>query len=112
MKQAKEQTFSELIRGDQPVLADFYANWCEPCKMMNPILKDLKKRMGDQITIIKINAEKNAAASIKYQVKGIPTLILFKNGKVLWQKAGVIQAPQLQAVISQKLHNPEMASNA
>ena len=105
MNQIKEQTFSELIHGDQPVLADFYTNWCEPCKLMNPILKELKREMGDQLTIIKINAEKNATAAIRYQVRGVPTLILYKNGKVLWQKAGVVQAPQLQAVINKKLES-------
>lgn len=103
MNKTKEQTFTELICGEKPVLADFYTNWCEPCKMMNPILKKLKKEMGDQITIIKIDAEKNATAAIKYQVRGVPTLILYKDGNVLWQKAGVVQAPQLKAVINQKL---------
>lgn len=103
----KDSSFSELIKGEKPVLVDFYTDWCSPCKMMNPILKDLKKKMGDRIHIIKIDAEKNAAAAIKYNVRGVPTLILFKNGKVLWQQAGVVQANQLQNIIIQKLEKWE-----
>ena len=100
---AKSSSFSELIKGDTPVLVDFYADWCQPCKMMNPILKDLKNKMGDQITIIKIDAEKNAAAAIKYQVRGVPTLILFHRGQLLWQQSGVVQAGQLESIITEKL---------
>lgn len=99
---AKESSFSELIKGNKPVLVEFYADWCAPCKMMNPILKELKKTMGERIHIIKVDAEKNAAAAIKYNVRGIPTLILFKNGTILWQQAGVVQATQLQNIITQK----------
>ena len=73
------KSFSELIKGDTPVLVDFYADWCMPCKMMTPILQEVKSRMGDALQIIKIDAEKNPAASIQYQVRGIPTLILFKK---------------------------------
>jgi thioredoxin 1 len=105
MDKAKETktSFSEIINGDKPVLVDFYADWCGPCKMMNPILKELKKKMGDQINIIKVDAEKNADAAIKYNVRGVPTLILFKNGQILWQQSGVVQAHQLQSIINQKL---------
>lgn len=101
--QTTTTSFNELINGDIPVLADFYADWCGPCKMMNPILKNLKKKMGDSINIIKIDAEKNADAAIRYQVRGVPTLILFKNGRILWQQAGVVQLPQLESIINQKL---------
>lgn len=100
---AKNQTFSELIKGETPVLVDFYADWCGPCKMMTPILKKLKKRMGDQINIIKIDAEKNAAAAIRYQVRGVPTLILFQNGNILWQQSGVVQEKQLYSIIMDKI---------
>lgn len=99
----KPQTFSEMINSDTPVLVDFYTEWCGPCKMMSPILKDLKKEMGERLNIIKIDAEKNADAAIKYQVRGVPTLILFRNGRVLWQQSGVVQQPQLKAIINQKL---------
>lgn len=103
------KSFSDLINGDTPVLVDFYADWCMPCKMMTPILQEVKSRMGDRIQIVKIDAEKNPAASIHYQVRGIPTLILFKNGHILWQQAGVVQAGQLEAIINQKIEQYEHA---
>jgi len=99
----KSKSFSEIIKGDTPVLVDFYADWCAPCKMMPPILKELKQKMGDSIHILKIDTEKNPDVAIRYNVRGIPNLILFKNGAVLWQQAGVIQAQQLQQIIEQKL---------
>lgn len=99
----KGSSFSEVVKSEKPVLVDFYADWCGPCKMMNPILKDVKKKMGDKINIIKIDVDKNTAAATKYNVRGVPTLILFKEGKILWQQAGVVQANQLQAIINQKL---------
>ena len=99
----KKTTFNDIINGEKPVLVDFYADWCGPCKMMNPILKDLKKSMGDAINIIKVDAEKNADAAIKYNVRGVPTLILFKNGQILWQQSGVVQAKQLEQIINQKV---------
>ena len=95
--------FEELIKGDVPVLVDFYTDWCGPCKLMNPILKELKAKMGDKINIIKIDAEKNADATIRYQVRGVPTLILFYQGNVLWQQAGVVQAKQLETIINQQV---------
>jgi len=100
--ETKQMKFSEIIQGDTPVLVDFYADWCGPCKMMGPILQDLKRRLGDAINIIKIDAEKNPSAAMKYQVRGVPSLILFKNGKILWQQSGVVQAPQLEQIIKQK----------
>ena len=93
----------KLINGDTPVLVDFYTDWCSACKVMDPILKELKSIMGDSIQVIKIDAEKNAAASIKYQVRGVPSLILFYQGHILWQQAGVVQAKQLQSIIEQKV---------
>lgn len=104
-KKSKTPTsFTEVINADTPVLVDFYTDWCGPCKMMTPILKDLKKEMGSKINIIKVDAEKNADAAIKYQVRGVPTLILFKNGRILWQQSGVVQLPQLKSIINQKLN--------
>ncbi len=99
----KKTTFNDIINGEKPVVVDFYADWCGPCKMMNPILKDLKKSMGDAINIIKVDAEKNADAAIKYNVRGVPTLILFKDGQLLWQQSGVVQAKQLEQIINQKI---------
>lgn len=103
----KKKRFSEIIKGDTPVLVDFYADWCAPCKMMPPILKEVKSRLGGSINILKIDTEKNPAAAIKYQVRSIPTLILFKNGQVIWQQAGVVQANQLESIIKQKLSEHE-----
>jgi len=97
----KTTTFSELIKGETPVLVDFYADWCGPCKMMKPILKDLKKKVGDDVTIIKIDVDRNEEAAVKYQIRGVPTLMLFKGGEVKWRQAGVVQANQLKSVIDQ-----------
>lgn len=102
---SKTGSFSEIISGDTPVLVDFYTDWCGPCKMMNPILKNLKKEMGDKLNIIKVDAEKNADAAIKYQVRGVPTLILFHKGRILWQQSGVVQLPQLKSIINQKIND-------
>ncbi len=99
----KTMTFSEVINSDIPVLVDFYADWCGPCKMMSPILKKLKNEMGDKLNIIKIDTEKNADAAIKYQVRGVPTLILFHKGKTLWRQSGVVQLHQLKRIIDQLL---------
>ncbi len=105
----KKKPFSEVIRGETPVLVDFYADWCAPCRMMPPILKELKQNMGNSLNIIKIDTEKNPDVAIRYQVRGIPNLILFKEGNVLWQQAGVIPAQQLQAIITQKLAEYEQS---
>ena len=103
----RQHTFTDIINGQTPVLVDFYADWCGPCKMMAPVLKDLKSRMGDAIYIIKIDTERNPAAAIKYQVRGVPTLILFKEGRILWQQAGVMRASQLEEIIHGKLKEHE-----
>lgn len=101
--ETKPKSFNEIINDDTPVLVDFYADWCAPCKMMTPILQQLKSAMGDELNIIKIDTERNPDVAIKYQVRGIPNLILFKKGQLLWQQAGVVQMPQLQQIIQQKL---------
>ncbi|MDG5765873.1 thioredoxin [Balneolales bacterium ANBcel1] len=108
----KDKRFSEVIRGETPVLVDFYADWCAPCRMMPPILKELKKRMGDSLHILKIDTEKNADLAIRYQVRGIPTLLLFKEGRVIWQQSGVMQAPQLEEVIRRELEDYETKMGA
>jgi len=96
-------TFTDIIHGDIPVLVDFYADWCGPCKLMPPILKEVKKHLGDKIMIIKINVDRNQAAANKYQVRGVPTMILFKKGEILWRQSGVVPANQLRSVIMSKI---------
>ena len=102
----KAKTFQELIDGDQAVLVDFFATWCGPCKMMQPILEQTAKQLGDKVKILKVDVDKNQLAASKFQVRGVPTLILFQKGKILWRESGVVPAHQLvntlQANIAEK----------
>lgn len=100
---AKAKTFQELIDGDQPVLVDFFATWCGPCKMMQPILEDTSKQLGGKIKIVKVDVDKNQLAASKFQVRGVPTLILFQKGKILWRESGVVPAHQLKQVIENNI---------
>ena len=97
-------TFQELIKGEVPVLVDFHADWCAPCKIMNPILKNIKKKFGNQLKIIKINVDNNQQVSNKFQVKGIPTFILFKNSEILWKQSGVINESSFIEIIKTKIN--------
>lgn len=87
--------FQELISGTTPVLVDFYATWCGPCKLMPPILEEVKQALGNQVHIIKIDVDRNPTVAQAYQIQGVPTLMLFKEGKTLWRQSGVVHAPQL-----------------
>lgn len=100
---ANTKSFTELINGDQPVLVDFYATWCGPCKMMQPILQETAEKAGQRVKIVKVDVDKNPAAAQKFQVRGVPTLILFQKGKTLWRKSGVVPAHELISVINREI---------
>ncbi|MFC6876711.1 thioredoxin [Flavobacterium myungsuense] len=90
-----ENKFYTLINDDKPVLVDFYANWCGPCQMLSPVLKQVKDNLGERITILKIDTDKNHELASKYNVRGVPTMILFKNGKQLWRQSGLLTKEQI-----------------
>ena len=96
-----QSKFGELIKSETPTFVDFSAEWCGPCKMMTPILEDLKSKVGDKVKIVKIDVDKNPGVAQTYQVQSVPTLILFKNGNTLWRQSGVMTAEQLKKIIDQ-----------
>ena len=93
--------FNDLINSDQPVLVDFFAEWCGPCKTMAPILKEVASQVKGKARIIKVDIDKNPAAASVYGVRSVPTLILFKKGKIIWQQPGVVDTTQLTGIISE-----------
>lgn len=94
-----KSNFSEIIKDEKPVLVDFFATWCGPCKMLGPILDDVKKELGEDVKIVKIDVDKNETLASKYQVRGVPTLILFKNGEQKWRQSGVLQKTEIVELI-------------
>ena len=99
----QKQTFSEIIHGEKPVLVDFYADWCGPCKMMTPVIEAFSKEAGDKIRILKVDVDRNPLAASSYQVHSIPTMMLFKNGNVLWRQAGFVPGHILRQAVDPHL---------
>ena len=95
--------FSQLINGDKPVLVDFSAEWCGPCKMMPPILKEVKDHLGDKVTIIKIDIDKSPQTAAAYKIQSVPTLVLFKQGQVKWRQSGVVPANHIEQVLNKTI---------
>lgn len=100
------EKFEDLVNSELPVLVDYYATWCGPCKMMHPILDELKERLGEQVKIVKIDVDvpANRQSVYEYQIQSVPTLMLFKNGRMLWRQSGVVQVGQLQKMVEQYIH--------
>ena len=99
--------FVKLINGNKPVLADFYASWCGPCKTLEPIIKEIKIKLENKVIVVKIDVDKNQVAASRFGIKGVPTLILFSEGKIVWRKSGVMSADQIINELSQFL--PEIS---
>lgn len=94
-------TFSEIVNKEQPVLVDFFATWCGPCQTLAPILIQVKDELGDSVSVIKIDVDKNQAIAAQFQVRGVPTLLLFKNGQQVWRQSGVLSKNDLISIIKQ-----------
>lgn len=97
--EVKKERFTDIVNSGKTVLVDFFAEWCGPCKMMQPILQELNGMVGEDVRIIKIDVDKNPMASSTFQIRGVPTLMIFKNGEIKWRQAGVLSAQQLLQVI-------------
>lgn len=95
--------FQELINSNKPVLIDFYATWCGPCQSLAPILVEVKKELGEVVNIIKIDVDKNSEIAAQFQVKGVPTMVLFQKGKMLWRQSGVVSKNEIVNIIKQKV---------
>ena len=97
------ETFNDVISEDRLVLVDFFATWCQPCKMMHPVLEQLKEALGDKARIIKVDVDKHGETSSRYGIQAVPTLMLFRKGQVLWRQSGVVPKADLLAVINRYL---------
>ena len=97
------ETFGSIIKGDKPVLVDFFATWCGPCKMMPPILEQVHNQLGEKVRIIKIDVDKNQEVAAKFKIRSVPTLLLFKKGEIVWRQAGGMDAKALEQKIKNAL---------
>jgi thioredoxin 1 len=100
METQQKETFRDVINGEKPVLVDFFADWCGPCKAMKPVLQELHQVMGDKIRILKLDVDRNPDTASAFGISGIPTLILFNKGKLVWRQSGMMSTAQLQQVIN------------
>lgn len=103
METSNKQSFGDIIKGSKPVLVDFSAEWCGPCKMMPPILKEVKDKLGEKVTILKLDIDRNPAVAQSYQIQSVPTLIVFKDGQIKWRQSGVTRADQLRTILENVL---------
>lgn len=103
METSNKQSFGDIINGSKPVLVDFSAEWCGPCKMMPPILKEVKDKLGEKVTILKLDIDRNPAVAQSYQIQSVPTLIVFKDGQIKWRQSGVTRADQLRTILENVL---------
>lgn len=111
MSSAKKLKFKEVIRSNKPVLVDFYATWCGPCKALTPIIGEVKKELGNSMRVIKIDVDKKQAISNKYKIKSLPTLAIFKNGEILWKESGMKTKAELLRITSRYIDDSSQASN-
>lgn len=95
--------FEALISDSRPVIVDFHAVWCGPCKVQSPILKELALELGDRVKIIKIDVDQNSAMASRYQIQSVPTLIVFKDGKLVWRQSGVVSKNDLRGVLMKNM---------
>jgi len=99
-------SFEEIINGDKPVLIDFHADWCGPCKILSPIIQEVAKELNGKVRVIKIDVDKNPAVSSKFHIRGVPTMILFKDGKSVWRQSGVLQKREIIDSLTKVISTP------
>ena len=103
MEQKTTNKFADILQQEDVVLVDFSAEWCGPCKMMKPILEEVKSKVGDKARILKVDVDKNPALAASYEIQGVPTLMIFKQGKLVWRQSGVMKAPQLARLLMEQV---------